>query len=361
MEPGHDTNPLTRFVRILASTISDEQLAALTTEMTEPQALALNRALEAEDDARTIHALFALGDRLGQAQRLKMFAALAPEQRTQVVRLVELLEKAQERPAVSTPDALVTRLLGAIRGPTVVERRSYPGAEELYARYWETSTPVVLTDFTQGWPALGKWTHAYLREHHGDALVDVVEGRDADPDHPIHTEEHTRERTLGGYLDAIEASGPGDDRYMVGVNRNLERESLRPLLADMTPPEDLIERAANLPPLWIGPAGTLTPLHHDQSNILFCQVVGRKRIWLAPPWSTRLAAPARGLWNRYEPQGDPEGFARAHGTVIEVAAGDSLFIPVGWWHQVQALEPSISVSLTAFTRPNVFDWFLPGA
>ena len=34
--------------------------------------------------------------------------------------------------------------------------------------------------------------------------------------------------------------------------------------------------------LWIGPEGTFTPLHHDLTNNLFAQVVGRKKFIMAP-------------------------------------------------------------------------------
>ena len=35
---------------------------------------------------------------------------------------------------------------------------------------------------------------------------------------------------------------------------------------------------------WMGPAGTVTPFHHDLTNNFMAQVIGRKRIKLAPSW-----------------------------------------------------------------------------
>jgi ribosomal protein L16 Arg81 hydroxylase len=41
-----------------------------------------------------------------------------------------------------------------------------------------------------------------------------------------------------------------------------------------------------------------------------------------------------------------------------VRPGDVLFIPVGWWHWVESLSPSVSVSFVNFSYPNTFDWNL---
>ena len=35
---------------------------------------------------------------------------------------------------------------------------------------------------------------------------------------------------------------------------------------------------------WMGPAGTITPFHHDLTNNFMAQVIGRKRIKIAPSW-----------------------------------------------------------------------------
>ena len=44
----------------------------------------------------------------------------------------------------------------------------------------------------------------------------------------------------------------------------------------------------------------------------------------------------------------------------QVDPGDAVLTPVGWWHHVEALDPSISVSLSGFRWPNAFPWYLPG-
>jgi hypothetical protein len=61
---------------------------------------------------------------------------------------------------------------------------------------------------------------------------------------------------------------------------------------------------------------------------------------------------------------DLEQFPRFSGvTPIEVVVGpgQALFIPVGWWHRVEALDTSISLSFTNFVFPNDYEWQHPEA
>jgi Cupin-like domain len=44
---------------------------------------------------------------------------------------------------------------------------------------------------------------------------------------------------------------------------------------------------------------------------------------------------------------------------LELAPGEVLFVPVGWWHHVRALDLSITLSLTDFVFPNQCKWAVP--
>jgi len=55
------------------------------------------------------------------------------------------------------------------------------------------------------------------------------------------------------------------------------------------------------------------------------------------------------------PSPDAERFpriveARAHEILLE--PGEILFVPVGWWHQVKALDFSVTLTFTNFRWPN---------
>lgn len=94
---------------------------------------------------------------------------------------------------------------------------------------------------------------------------------------------------------------------------------------------------------WFGMAGTQTPLHYDKYNNFFCQVVGTKKVILVNPSHRHLFSDGSNTCPVHGDQLDTLLTTVPHHTVI-VDAGQTLFIPKGWWHQVESLSFSISLS-----------------
>jgi hypothetical protein len=146
--------------------------------------------------------------------------------------------------------------------------------------------------------------------------------------------------TMREYLDLAEAS-EGLPPYL----GNLELRELNSLCHWPTYFEKM-----GPPRFWIGPAGTVTPLHSDFDDNIFAQVWGTKRIFLAPPHHdeflyTREANPVL-FGSPFDPEApDYERYPLARqATMIEVIVqpGDMLYVPAGWYHQVRALTFSLS-------------------
>jgi hypothetical protein len=250
--------------------------------------------------------------------------------------------------------------------PDQVERRITPSAEVFFRDYWAAHRPVLLTDATAKWPALRKWTPAYFRRRYGAQMIEATFDRERDPHYDMNFKQHARRMRMAAFIDRVLAAGTSNDLYMVSNNRTIARPAFRSLLADLRPPRQLFEPLVpSAMSLWIGPAGTCTPLHHDTTNILFCQLHGRKRVELVSPQETVLfAQPLRGFYSQVELDTRataPQAAVRElQVKTIVVEPGDALYLPAGWWHRVTALDVSISVSLLGFRRPNDFDWYRPG-
>lgn len=248
------------------------------------------------------------------------------------------------------------------RQASPVERRRKPTADEFFSRYFDRNVPVVFTDFTADWPARA-WTPERLAEKLGDAEMGVVRGREGDGDYDRNPALRTT-MPARAYIAEVLARSPTNDLYSVANNRNMAREPFLALLDDVViDPSYFVPEEVQLAgtSFWLGPAGTVTPFHHDTTNILFSQLFGRKRFLLAAPFERDLLGSSRApFYSDHDPEQAASALAGVRVHTVELSPGESLFLPVGYWHHVRALDVSISFSLLCFRRPNRFDAYTPG-
>jgi ribosomal protein L16 Arg81 hydroxylase len=172
--------------------------------------------------------------------------------------------------------------------------------------------------------------------------------------------------SFADYVSAI-TERAGNDSYLVANNHLLETDVAAPLWNDFTADDRYLDPSAGKGStfLWFGPGGTVTPLHHDTSNILFTQVFGEKRFTLISPLETHCVYNDVSVYSLVDPLApDLDRYPRFAATrrfTFTVGPGDAVFIPVGWWHHVESLSMSASVTFTSFAFPNTVDWFEPHA
>jgi ribosomal protein L16 Arg81 hydroxylase len=113
--------------------------------------------------------------------------------------------------------------------------------------------------------------------------------------------------------------------------------------------------------MWIGPPGTFTSLHHDLTNNLLVQILGRKRVILAAATALPKHYNDTHVFSKIRDVTasdlDLDKFAKIKGVrfhEVTLNPGEALFIPVGWWHQVESLDFSASITYTNFRWRNDF-------
>jgi hypothetical protein len=217
---------------------------------------------------------------------------------------------------------------------------------EFLVHHYAANEPTLLQ--LPHWPAFD-WTLESLKDRLGDRTVEVQADRAFDPDYEIRSESHRKTMPFGEFIDRI-ISGPENDVYLTGNNNDPNRAALAPLFSDLAPLPPIVSPSEGL--LWIG-GRTVTPLHHDLCNILLCQVMGRKLVRMIRPLQIDRVDNHVGVHSRLGWVTDEIAAARglAMRDVI-LTPGQALFLPVGWWHCVRALEPSVSASFVNFMWSN---------
>lgn len=264
--------------------------------------------------------------------------------------------------------------------------------------------PLVLTGLVDAWPARAErpWCKpAYLlsRTLGGRRLVPVEVGRsyvDAGWGQRIvrfadFLEEFVAvDSSSSSLASSEEAEGEGrPTAYLAQHQLLLQLPHLRsdirvPDLCYTAPPQHPTDHSLDQPEIdepmlnaWFGPPGTITPLHTDPYHNLLVQVVGRKYVRLyAPQESGRMRARGKedgvemgntslldvGVlegWDRPEEEEDEDGgdsdgqhaeeerllFKTVPFVDCILEPGDTLYIPIGWWHYVRGLSVSFSVSI----------------
>mmetsp|Transcript_11648 Transcript_11648/g.23000 ORF Transcript_11648/g.23000 Transcript_11648/m.23000 type:complete len:542 (+) Transcript_11648:220-1845(+) len=108
--------------------------------------------------------------------------------------------------------------------------------------------------------------------------------------------------------------------------------------------------------VWLGPAGTVSPLHTDRFDNILQQVVGDKYVRIYSPEHSKALRPGAGALSntsKLDLEGGEAAFG-PEGPHADVSAlpfsegilreGHALFIPAGHWHYVRSLSPSLSVN-----------------
>lgn len=243
-----------------------------------------------------------------------------------------------------------------------VEKRADVSGEEFVERYVRGCRPVVLTGHTRDWPAMQRWSPQDLKQRFGHLDVDIQSERNADANYEQNKLLRTNRVNLGAFVDQVLRGGPTNDYYLTANNEILRRPEFAPLLDDIgsLPPRCDRTQLKDRSSFWFGPAGTVTPLHHDTLMLFHTQVVGRKRWRFVSPLEWSRLYNRRHVFSEVDlERPDPARFpVFEEATVLEVVVepGETMFLPLGWWHQVASLDVSLSFSYSCLAVHNDFHY-----
>lgn len=244
------------------------------------------------------------------------------------------------------------------QGASHVDVRHDLSRDEFMSRYYLRNRPVWLPGLARDWPAVSRWTANYLATI--GATVDVMFNRDqAAANRRSVPSAFLRSMPFPDFVRLVYSGRTTDNYYLVAKNRFFDVPETQVLLDDIVFSSFVMAgEGVKKVGMWFGPAGTRTPIHYDDMNTLLVQIAGRKSVRLYSPYFSEHMEQRQQWYGEVDPAaaetaGRP-GLRQVTGAEVLLGAGDALFIPVGWWHVVAALDVSISLSFKEFAALNDF-------
>jgi ribosomal protein L16 Arg81 hydroxylase len=247
-----------------------------------------------------------------------------------------------------------------------IERIRDLSQPDFLERYYSTNRPVILQGMVVGTQPFSLITLQSLKERFGNVEVEIQDNRSSVERYEEYCRQLVTHIRFSDFIDRVIANPVSNEFYMTSNNMFANEHHFSPLWKEHAIfPQFLDSKKLDdaVPSLWVGPGGTVTPLHQDICcNSLFVQIEGRKKFTLISPAQTPYLYDHTNYFSPIDVEKpDYERYplyrnVRPLNVIVE--PGEVLFIPAGWWHQVRALETSISMSFTNFSfDQNVYPSF----
>jgi hypothetical protein len=226
-----------------------------------------------------------------------------------------------------------------------VEKITGVTPEEFFNQYALPEKPVVLTDFSQKWKALKKWTPEYFITKYGDNEVQVYNGNFSKPGKTYMGKAMTMK--FSDYLNSILNSGRDLRMFLYNIVSKAPE-----LKDDVTLPPLMKGFSKRFLFMFFGPKGAVTQIHYDidMSHVFHTAIVGRKRFVLFPQSESKKLYRHPFTIRSYVDVDNPDLetyplLSEAKGFEVVLEPGQTLFIPSGYWHHVVYEDAGYAISL----------------
>lgn len=232
-------------------------------------------------------------------------------------------------------------------------------SEDFLKNHVRTKTPLKMTGMMASWPAMQKWSFEYFRDLGSSVDVHLEVGN------VMQGETGFRKEAFCAFIDQLLSDAPEDNKAYLSVFRIFDAFPQLRSDVDFSILDQFKLKSSTSG--WIGPAGTVTGYHIDWGDNILAQVCGRKRLHIAAPEHSPNMYVSRKFdqgttisevnLHDYDASQFPR-FSKVQHHRIILHPGEMIFIPRGWWHHVESLDRSISVSNITYDASGIlFDAF----
>ena len=209
----------------------------------------------------------------------------------------------------------------------------------------KSGTPFIMKNVINYWPAMKKWSPLYLIRHFGERTIPIEIGSSYTSD--LWSQKLLK---LKDFISSHILSQADEVAYLA----QYELFNHITKLKDDIIPLDYLAISDNeiVTNCWFGPTGTVSPLHHDHYENLFCQVYGYKRFIMFSRHdnmhphqhhllenTSQIDIESPDVSDKFPDYKDKTAW------VADLGPGDVLYVPLHWWHHVRSLSVSFSVSM----------------
>lgn len=238
-----------------------------------------------------------------------------------------------------------------------------PSHDEFLEASQHYKQPVIIDGWMDDWPDV--WSLDWLAEQDGDRLHSIESYASGNRQQRF---KYVR-MTVADFVARLRA-GETSNWYLAAHGIDAAFPELAPMVGNpLYIEEDGLEAKIRIRAIFFG-VNSRTPMHyHPQDHACLVQLAGEKHFLFYPPGNLRKMQAPRFFASRFEeskivvPEDADvsESFETVVGSApipVTVKEGQMLYIPVGWWHHVDGIGESLSV--TVFHKAPLRDWIWPG-
>ncbi|WP_323073550.1 cupin-like domain-containing protein [Mycetohabitans endofungorum] len=231
--------------------------------------------------------------------------------------------------------------------------------------FFEKNQPAIITNALTEWHIEKLWSPQYLISTLKDKVLAVNISKNGKFDYtPAHEFKNSTkyDKKIMTFGDAGRKIIEGDENQCLYIMQKSIPEEFPEIMNNIIIPKLIIPHNPIIN-LWFG-KNTITPLHFDMANNFFAQLNGNKKFTIFSPHDTCNLYPYHhDLAFSHISHVDASNpnllqypnFSKARAYKFTLNFGELLFLPAYWWHHVNAIGTSISVS---FWWPQEISQFL---
>jgi len=224
--------------------------------------------------------------------------------------------------------------------------------EEFQEKYMKPQKPVIVKHFYgEDSPIYTKWSFDYFKKELGDVEVGVFDAEGTERKDDRSYKGSNNKMKFGEYIDLVTSQPTTKRLFLFNVFKHKKE-----LMNDFEFP-DVADRVLKFLPLaFFGGEGAVTRIHRDMdnSNVFLTELSGSKRVVLFDPKYSKLLYQYPFGTHTSIDINNPDydrypGLKKVVGHESVIEAGDTLFMPSGWWHHIEYNSAGLGFSIRSLS------------